>query len=207
MFRIAVVAAMLVFGGCEDEGEEGDASVDAKLHLSEIGEQKAGMKFAINIEIQVDGKAVTTGDIANTGVTVQWKCGEEEYTDENKLEVEIKNGKVEVPIVIGSVDDLEDKTNCEIKAAAQIADKKIEIESQVFIVKAQTIKIFLEEGALLGAKISDIIKGISNDAGDVPLAEATVSINEECRDVKLILWSRTGDGPPPAELKSVFCRH
>ena len=202
MFRIAVVAAMLVFGGCEDEGEEGDASSAAKLHLSEIGEQKAGIKFAFNVEVQVDDKTVTTGDIANTGVTVQWKCGEEEYTDENKLEVEIKNGKVEVKITIGKADDLEDKTNCEIRATAQIADKEVKIESPVFTVKTQSIKIFLEEGALLGGEVSDIITEIKSDAGDVPLAEATVSINEECRDVKLILWSRTGT-TPPSELKSV----
>ncbi len=201
MFRIAVVAAMLVFGGCEDEGEEGDASVEAKLHLSEIGEQKAGMKFALNIEIQVDGKAVTTGDIADTGVTVQWKCADEEYTDENKVEDEIKNGKVEVKIAIGNVDDLEDKTDCKIKATVQIADKKIEIESQVFIVKAQTIKISLTKGTVLGAKISDVITGIKNDAGDVPLDKATISINEECRDVKLVRWP-SSETDSPAELKN-----
>ena len=208
MVRIAVVAAMLVFGSCKDDGDDGEEGADtssaAKLHLSDVGEQKAGIEFAFNVEVKVDNKTVTTGDIANTGVTVQWKCGEEEYTDANKVEAEIKSGKVEVKIIIGKADDLEDKTNCEIRATAEIADEEVKIESPVFTVKAQSIKIFLEEGALLGGEISDIITGIKNDAGDVPLAKATVSIKEGCRDVKLIHWPKTEtETNLPSELKSV----
>ena len=205
MFRIVVMAAMLVFSGCKDggEGEDGEteiASIDATLQISEIGEQKAGIEFAINIAVQVDGKAVTTGDVANTGVTVQWKCAEENYTDENKLAAAIKNGKVEVKITIGKFDDLENRTDCKIRATAQIAEKKIEIESQVFIVKVQVINVFLADGAVLGAKISDVITGIKINTEDVPLNKATVAISEECRDVKLVRWP-SSEEDSPAELK------
>ena len=94
MFKIAIVLAMLAFGGCKD-GEEGDVNIAAELQISEIDGQKAGIEFSFNIEIQVDGETVTTGDIANTEVNVQWKCGEEKYTDENKVKAKIENGKVE----------------------------------------------------------------------------------------------------------------
>ena len=201
MFRIAIVSAMLAFGGCE-LWEDGGASIEAKLHISEIEEQKAGIEFSFSMEIQIDGETVTTGDNANTEVTVQWKCGEEKYTDENKVEAEIKDGKVEVKITIGEVDDLEDRTDCKIKAVAQINDTKIEIESQVFVVKAQAIKIALTEGTVLGAALSDAITSIKSDERDVPLNEATVSLSEGCRDVRLVRWPSSAEADnAPAEVE------
>ena len=196
MLRIAVVLVLLAFGGCKYEGN-GGSKTDAKLQLSDIDVQKAGIEFFFSIEILVGGKTVTTGDIANTGVTVQWKCAEEKYTDENQVQAKIENGKAQVKITIGKVDDLEDRTDCKIKAVAKISDKEIEIESQVFVVKAQTIKISLMDGnKVLGAKISDVIIGIKNDQGDVALDKATVSISDGCRDVKLVRWLSSDENSP-----------
>ena len=94
------------------------------------------------------------------------------------------------------MDDLEDKTDCKIKAVAQIDDIKVEIESQVFVVKAQAIKISLTDGTVLGAKISDAITSIKSDKGDMPLNKATVSLSEGCRDVKLVRWPSSEDNSP-----------
>ena len=189
MSKILIVAVVL--GGCLDWFDKEGSVAGAEITIDAIGEQKLGTEFAVGVKIQIDGETVTTGDIAVTAVVVQWKCAEEEYTDDNKIEAKTENGTVEVKITIGEIDDEADKTDCVVKVVAQIAAEEIDFESPAFSVIAHKIEITLADDATLGITLSDTIAAIKFKNEEIKLHETSISLGEGCKGMRLIRWSDT----------------
>ena len=189
MSKILLVAVVL--GGCLDWFDKEGSVAGAEITIDAIGEQKLGTEFAVGVKIQIDGETVTTGDIAATAVVVRWKCAEEEYTDDNKIEAKTENGTVEVKITIGEIDDEADKTDCVVKVVAQIADEEIDFESPAFSVMAHKIEITLADDATLGITLSDTFAAIKFKNEEIKLHETSVSLGEGCKGIRLIRWSDT----------------
>ena len=186
-----VLLVALVLGGCLDWSDKEGSVAGAEIKINTIGEQKLGTEFAVGVKIQIDGETVTTGDIAVTAVVVQWKCAEEEYTDDNKIEAKTANGTVEVKITIGEIDDEVDKKDCIVKVVAQIADEEIDFESPAFSVTAHKIEITLADDATLGITLSDTFTAIKFKNEEIKLHETSISLGEGCQGMRLIHWSDT----------------